>query len=180
MRTLLYALLMMFAASSAGQSVARTTAEEHEVKAAFLLRFVDYVDWPQGIAPADGDLTHICVLGDDPFGRVLETLVQARTSPRRPLRLHHVATAARATSLCHVVYVGRNQRSALRRDLSRLREEAVLTVGDHPAFLDLGGIIAFRIEEDRVRLAVSLAAAEHAGLRISSRLLGLAQVVDER
>jgi hypothetical protein len=173
-----WSTFLMVLALVAAHAAARTTAEEFEVKAAFLLRFVDYVEWPVNDAMPAGGPMHVCVLGHDPFGQVLDALVRARSTTQRPIELHHVATARTASEQCHVVYVGRDDRAALRRDLGRLRDAPVLTVGEHVGFLDAGGIISLRTEDDRIRLAVSLRAAERAGLRISSRLLGVAQVVD--
>jgi len=41
-----------------------------------------------------------------------------------------------------------------------------------------GGMVSFVIEAKRVRFQINRGAAEHAGLRISSKLLALARIVE--
>jgi hypothetical protein len=65
--------------------------------------------------------------------------------------------------------------------LGDLHNAPVLTVGETAGFLDAGGMVCFLLEENRVRFAINLDAAEAARLKIGSRLLVLAQsVVGER
>ncbi len=63
------------------------------------------------------------------------------------------------------------------RVLAGLGSSPVLTVGDAEDFARLGGMINFRVEENKVRFEINPAAATRAGLRISSRLLGVARVI---
>ncbi len=58
--------------------------------------------------------------------------------------------------------------------LDDARSRPILTIGDDDRFLDDGGIIRLRVVEGRVRFDVNAAAAQQAGLRISSQLLQLA------
>jgi hypothetical protein len=58
-----------------------------------------------------------------------------------------------------------------------LEDSAILTVGEIQGFPDDGGVINFRLEDSRVRFEINLEAAGRAHLRISSRLLSLAQAV---
>jgi hypothetical protein len=53
-----------------------------------------------------------------------------------------------------------------------------LTVGESAGFLPLGGMINFVLEQDRVRFEVNLAAAEQHHLKLSSKLLAVARVVN--
>jgi hypothetical protein len=55
---------------------------------------------------------------------------------------------------------------------------SVLTVADIPGFGEAGGIITF-LTGSRVQLRVNAAAAEKAGLSISSKLLRVATVVGQ-
>jgi hypothetical protein len=58
--------------------------------------------------------------------------------------------------------------------LAALRGNPVLTVGEGAGFLRAGGMVAFVIVDQTVRFLIDDAAARHAGLRISSRVLALA------
>ena len=53
----------------------------------------------------------------------------------------------------------------------------VLTVGDGERFVRGGGMVAFIIENRRVRFDINPSAAAGAGLKISSKLLSLARHV---
>jgi hypothetical protein len=172
-RTLVLAFLILGFAIPASAKV----ADEYEVKAAFLVRFAEYVEWPSDASQAPGQPLNVCVLGNDPFGRVLDAAIAELSRPDRPLQAHRVPNAARAAELCHLLFIDHYGAYAIRRDLALLRGAPVLTVGDAASFVQEGGVIAFRIEQDRVRLTVNLAAAQRAGLRISSRLLSIAHVI---
>ena len=53
-------------------------------------------------------------------------------------------------------------------------------MGETDDFTALGGIIAFRLDGPRVRIKVDLQAAERARLRISSKLLSLAEIAKKQ
>ncbi|QKT03347.1 YfiR family protein [Ectothiorhodospiraceae bacterium 2226] len=159
-----------------GAAQAQSVASEYEIKAAFLLHFTDYVEWPHDARAESAPVVGICLLGEDPFGAMLDELVAVRRANGRPVRVQRIGSADAARS-CHIVFVRHAQRAAEQRDLARLQDWPVLTVGDHEAFAAEGGVVAFRVENDRVRLTINQTAAERAGLRISSRLLDLARVV---
>jgi len=56
----------------------------------------------------------------------------------------------------------------------------VLTIGESPEFIGLGGIINFVLEDEKVRFEINVAAADKAQLKIRSQLLRLAKkVVDD-
>lgn len=149
---------------------------EYEVKAAFLYNFARFVEWP---APADpGARFVIEVVGDDPFGPALERTMAGKTVGGRPIevRRRHAATARRAD----IVFVSASERDRLARVLDRAGGPGVLTVGDTDGFAARGVIINFRVEEQRVRFEINPRRAEEAGLKLSSQLLKLATIVDER
>ena len=61
--------------------------------------------------------------------------------------------------------------------LDAIRTLPVLTVSDGKGFSQAGGIIELYVEGGRMRFAINVDAAERSGLRLSSRLLGLAKVI---
>jgi hypothetical protein len=76
-----------------------------------------------------------------------------------------------------IVFISDSERDRLPAILKSLEASPVLTVGEMDEFAERGGVIRFRVEQDRVRLDINVAAAERARLRISSQLLKLARVV---
>lgn len=158
-------------------------ASEYEVKAEFLHRFAQFVTWPpeafapKGAAPAadDAPLT-IGVLGQDPFGAVLDAAVaEARVGGRR-FAVRRFKTLAELQP-CHILFVPAAEETRLPEVLERLRGTPTLTVGESRRFARRGGIIGFVLVEGRLRFEINESAAEQARLKVSSQLLRLAKVV---
>jgi hypothetical protein len=162
--------LLLFAVRSAGAQVPRS---EYEVKAAYLLNFARYAEWPVA-APADpADDFVICVLGRDPFGAVLERTVAGRRVLGRPVRVLRPGSRAEAR-LCQLAFIAGDPRAEVEPWLAEMRGRAVLTIGDGPAFTEAGGAIAFVPVAQTVRFEVNRNALEQAGVRLSSRVMALA------
>jgi hypothetical protein len=148
---------------------------EYQVKAAFLLNFARFVEWPPGTFANDDAPISICVLGEDPFGQVLDSTLHGefvdahRFAVRRFL---HIPPAG----YCHVVFVGSGEKdvAGILAGLGR----GVLTVGEGDQFLRASGMIALVIDNRRVRFDVNQAAADRAGVKLSAKLLSVARSVE--
>jgi hypothetical protein len=147
---------------------------EYQVKAAYLLNFTRYVEWPEQAFTSPTAPIELCVLGSDPFQGALEQAVAGRLTRGRPLIVHFKRSAAEAR-YCPVVFVPGPVWQRNRGVLDQLQGHGVLTVGESKEFAEAGGIIGFVIQEASVRFVVNLDARDRAGLRISSRMLALAE-----
>ncbi len=167
-------LLVAGGAVAVAQNGGAAKYGEYEVKAAFLLNFMQFVEWPAGALPPAGTPLVIGVLGEDPFGLMLEQTIEGETIHGRPLTIRR---ARRLTDLkdCHLVFVCRSEKPNLREIASALRGYPVLTVSDVEQFCRHGGMIGLVTEGGRIRFEISQEAAEQAGLKISSKLLRLAR-----
>jgi hypothetical protein len=155
-------------------AAAQAPPGEYEVKAAFVLNFMRFVRWPPRIFPSADVPVKLCILGEDPFGPVIEGVLEGQTVNGRSIAVERMSAAPPANA-CHVVFLDRsmpNQGQTLRRI-----GEGVLTVGEADQFLDDGGMIHFVIEGQRVRFDINARAANAAGLRLSSQLLSVARSV---
>lgn len=169
MRTaLVLALLLLATAEPRAQAVSL----EYQVKAAFLLNFLRFVEWPASAPP--GPLT-ICVAGRNPLGTFLDETVRDETVGGRSILTRVILEPEPG---CHMVFVPRG--AATTAYLRAGRNSPVLTVGEIPAFIDMGGIINFIVEDGNVKFEISPHAAERAQLRISSRLLQIARIQTPR
>ena len=173
------ACLVVLASGPAGVRpwVAAAAAElsrEYLIKAAFLYNFAKFTDWPtSAFATADVPLT-ICVLGEDPFGSALEA-IDGKEIKGRIVAVRRLANEAGADS-CHVIFISASEESRLAGILGSLRDRPVLTVADMPDFARAGGIINLKTnKEDRIRFDINIGRAQQAGLRMSSKLLSLAE-----
>jgi hypothetical protein len=150
---------------------------EYEVKAAFLLNFGKFVEWPPQTLPA-GSLD-ICVLGSDPFGSDLDDTLAGRTVGSRSVQARRIADVSAARG-CAIVFVSRADAERVSSVLASLRGAPVLIVGEQDRFADQGGMINFVEVDQKIRFEINETAAKKAGLKISSQLLKLATIVEAR
>jgi len=144
---------------------------EYQVKAAFLLNFAKFIQWPaSAFSDANSPFT-ICTLGKDPFGSALDEIVQGESVMGRAVAVRRFSQPPPART-CQVVFFEADFKEQSKA-LASLGQ-GTLTVGEGGEFIRDGGMIAFVIEERRVRFLISPVPAQRAGLTISSRLLGVA------
>jgi hypothetical protein len=153
---------------------AQAPASEYQVKAAFLLNFTRFIEWPaEAFAGPDSPLT-ICVLGEDPFGSTLDQLVEGEKVKERRLALKRIRRAPTPKS-CQVLFAPDSE-----KDVGEILTDlgpGVLTVGEGDGFLRTGGMIGFIVEGRHVRFDINLRAAANASLNLNARLLNVARTV---
>jgi hypothetical protein len=155
-------------------SVNAQEASEYQVKAAFIYNFAKFVEWP-GNANPDAPLL-IGVLGKDPFGSEIDRAVEGKTVNGRRLMIKRFSSLE-AYQYCHILFISSSERNNLPQIIAAVRNSNVLTVSETDRFAQIGGIINFVTIENRIRFEINQAAAERAGLKISSKLLSLGRVV---
>ena len=154
-------------------AAAQQPSLEYDVKAAFILNFARYVEWPP---PERQPPLRICVLERNPFGDRLTAVVAGERWEGGAIEVRVVPDVRRASE-CHLLYVPAAAMPRFTAGASLVTSRPVLTVGEHERFLDQGGIMRLFLEDNRVRFSVNQTSAERAGLQISSRLLRLARAV---
>jgi hypothetical protein len=173
----LFRLCVVAASVSFVMIPAAGQVDEYQMKAAFLYNFAKFVEWPSQRLNTPNEPVVICVLGEDPFGKLLDDTVQGKTIEGHPLQLRRIMGSNQAAG-CHVVFVCASERRRLTTILNDLSSAGVLTVGETEGFAALGGIINFKLEnERRIRFEVNLNAAKGANLKLGSKLLSLALIV---
>lgn len=173
---LLVAAACVLAFGALESRAATPTAKEHEVKAAFLLNFAQYVEWPPAAFPPPAAPIIIGILGDDPFGNVLDQTVRDETVKNRPIAIHR-SRQVEHLKHCHLIFISKSERGRLAHIFASLAGRHCLTVGETDRFAHNGGIINFRLQGANVRFEVNLDAARRSGLTISSKLLRLAIII---
>ncbi|RYF39303.1 MAG: YfiR family protein [Comamonadaceae bacterium] len=174
-RRLVLAAVLTSLAVAAGPATAQGAgASESAVKAAFLYKFGGFVDWPAAAFSRPDEPFVIGVAGDDAVFGALESLAVGRTVQGRPLLVRRVREPQAGL---HMLYLG-NMREARLREFLPGPAAPVLVVTAQEEGLRLGGAINFVEERGRVRFAASPAQATARGLRLSARLLDVAQSVE--
>lgn len=174
MRACLGAWLMLAAAALLPGLAAAQQAQEHEVKAAFLFKFPAFVEWPAKPGPEVPFV--IAVTGAPRVAEELRLLATGRNLEGRQIQVREIAEGESALG-ANMVFVGHAASERLAQLARALAGAPVLLVGESPGALEQGAMINFVLSEGRVRFDVALDSADTAKLRISSRLLGVANRV---
>jgi hypothetical protein len=147
---------------------------EYAVKAVFLYNFCQFMDWPSGTFSGPRDPIVIGVLGGNPFGSLLNDAVAGEQVRGRSIRVEYYRNASEAR--CNILFVPASETERVARDLPRLHQRGIATVGESEAFLDAGGMIALIPMQNRVHLKVNLPIARSSRIELSSKLLRVADV----
>ena len=161
------------AASPAVRAQLDAGGSEAAIKAAFLLRFAAYVEWPADSRGPPGGAITIGVLGDEAVTAELVRQAPGRRVGERPLAVRRLRPAE-APGEAMVLFLGRAEHGRLGMLQQALQSRSFLLVTESEDGPDTAGMINFVLRDRRLRFEVDLAAAEKAGLQLSSRLLGVA------
>jgi len=149
---------------------------EYQVKAAFVFQISRFIEWPaDAFANSDAPLV-ICVFGANPFGSALQELTAGELVYTHPLVVRSV-DRVEDLDACHIVFVSSDRDDPGRRALQYLAGKRVLTVSDSSGFAERGGVIGLVTVNGKVRLQVNRGSADAAQLKISAKLLRVADVM---
>lgn len=164
--------LLVSLGSVAGPEAQAQTLNEYHVKAAFILNFARFIEWPSD-GYGEGGALVVGIVGDDPFGGSLDQLSGSIVNGHRiVIRRFKSGDYLRA---CQILFVSSSERNRLGKILESVSGSSVLTIGELPQFNQAGGIIKFVVQDDKVRFEINTRVASQARLRISSKLLALSK-----
>ena len=169
-------LLVLAAVLSPAQAQGGGANWERKVKATFLYKFLGYTEFPpSAFADAAAPLV-IGVVGADELAGELGRIVSGRTLQARSLVVK-VLREAEASSGVHLLFIGGAEIGRVPAWLRLAQPACVLVVTEMDQGLQHGSVINFLVVEEQVRFDVSLNAAERNGVKLSSRLLTVANHV---
>ena len=156
-------------------------SSEYLIKAGFIFNFAKFVEWPPTTFAQPDSPIVIGILGTDPFGTIIDHIVQDKKIGGRGFVVKRLKWGAEAKDLreCKILFVGASERAHIDELVQIVKFLPILTVGETPGFAEHGGVIRFVVEDNRVRFEVNVDAARQGGLTISSRLLTLARIIQQ-
>jgi hypothetical protein len=168
-------------ASTADAQAGDADSSEYLIKAGFIYNFAKFVEWPSATFAQPDSPIVIGVLGTDPFGNVLDRIVEdKKIGPRGfVVRRYKWGKDLKDLKDCKILFVSASERAHIDEILQGVKGLPILTVGETPGFAERGGVIRFTLEDNRVRFEVNVDAAHQADLNISSRLLTLAKIIPQ-
>ena len=168
--------LALLVGGSCARADSDTAIAEYRIKAAFLFKFLGFIEWPPAtFERADAPFV-IGVLGAGTLGNELEQIVAGRQVNGHPVRVRLLGRGDSAAGL-QVLFVGRTETLRLNTVAAAADGMPVLVVSESDGALAQGSAINFVVVDDKVRFDVALHPINRAGLKISARLLAVARMV---
>ena len=149
---------------------AESPPSEYEVKAAMLLNFVRFTDWPEEAFASGESPFVIGVVGKDPFGAALDKAFSGKSVKGRSFLVKRL-TPDQYLKSCHLLFIPATEKRRQRDLLDKLRGAPVLTVGETLDFRDHAGAVQFVLKDNSVGFNINLNAAKAGKLHISSNVL---------
>jgi uncharacterized protein DUF4154 len=171
-------VLAVIAGLSVRNATAQPVADQYQVKAAYLLNFARFVEWPADVLPPSSPLI-IGVVGDNPLDGALEEVLRGKSANGHPMQLRRLRWDDVSLTTCQIVFISNSDEAHLPQILRFLTGTSALTVSDIDRFSLRGGIIEFRMVGNRVRFDINRNAAVAARIDISSKLLSVARALHE-
>jgi len=174
-------LSLSWAPGALAQDRDSSDSSEYLIKAGFIFNFAKFVEWPPTTFAQPDSPIVIGILGTDPFGTIIDHIVQDKKIGGRGFVVKRLKWGAELKDLreCKILFVGASGRAHIDELVQIVKFLPILTVGETPGFAEHGGVIRFVVEDNRVRFEVNVDAARQGGLTISSRLLTLARIIQQ-
>ncbi|XPS82551.1 hypothetical protein Dvar_05690 [Desulfosarcina variabilis str. Montpellier] len=174
-RLLLFLLLFCFfgaVPASAGNM------DPAALKAAFVLNFARFTTWPDDAFRDDTAPIDLHVYGGQKTWQAFRNIDGQQVGTRK-IRVR-LMKPTEMVDKCHIMFFDHDvDRDDLTTALAATKLQPVLTVGETSNFINLGGIINLFSKSGRLKFEIEPSRAKRGGLRISSRLLKLAIILDD-
>jgi len=151
--------------------------QEFQLKAVLLWRLAQFVDWPSNAFESAESPIVIGVIGRNPFGDALESVVAGETAHGRKLVVEYYRAVTQIKT-CHVLFICQSEVRRVKSIVEAVADRSILTVSDLEGFTRLhDGMIRFLPDQNRIKLLINPDLAAQAGLTLDARLLRMAEIV---
>jgi len=158
----------------------RVIDREPKIKAVYVYKFIRYIAWPDDAFADATSPVVIGTVGQDPVNAYLKLIASSRKAGERSMHYREITSANQAAG-CHLIFVSADAAPDLVSGvLQGLPTVPVVLIGETPHFVAEGGVIGFYVVNNKIRLKMSLDAAASRGLKVSSQLAKLADIVDQK
>ncbi|MCW8930386.1 MAG: YfiR family protein [Gammaproteobacteria bacterium] len=167
-------IVLIFLPALSGNAALRPNlTDEYQLKAAFTLNFARLTQWPQTPNKPQEQLL-ICVMGNEllksTFSIINEQNINGKQSRLKIItRRHDIKT-------CHILMISGIKQSNMRQIFKLSRQHNILTISELPDISQSEAVVNFIDEGNKIKFQINHYHARQSGLKISSRLLKLAQI----
>ena len=166
--------LLLLVSTQAG---AERPVSEYELKAAFIYNFTRFTEWPNTAFDDENPSFNICVYGEDPFGDAFSSFLDKKAAGRSIV--YRRIPRGESSAGCQILYISGSESAQQRQVLAQLAAAPVLTVSDMKDFASQGGMVGLVRKDRKIGIQINLSSVHSAGLRVSAKLLSVAEVVGE-
>jgi len=159
-------------------ALAGSIPDEAKVKAAYLVNFIKFVEWPGSTFGSPGDPYQIAVVGNDSIEAALKRMNEMKVFGRG-LVVRKISDLSSLEQF-HILFVCESEKGKVDRVIGAVKKLHVLTVSDIDGFARRGGTIGFFRENNRIMFEINEGSAEEAGLKLNAKLLYLGKIVRNR
>jgi hypothetical protein len=164
-----FIIALAFSMTTPGTAFAINTSPEYAVKAAYIFNILRFTESADSTLLENVDEIKVCLLGESKFGQHILPM-ETKHIDGKPLRIIN-KTSLQETQNCQLVFIS-NTSSYPPDEISNvLGDKKIIVVGDDMNFVESGGMFAFYIENEKVRLGLNKNALDKSGLKVSSMLL---------
>jgi len=169
------AVFIVIIMDSIQRDVYSKSATSNEIKAAFLIKFTDFIKWPDTAFESNPDSFVLGILGMNIFHHLLDPFI-GKSIQGRKFMIRHYKGMAEVSSISNVqiLFVSHSEVPHYQEIFNQLNTHGILTISDRPEFIRHGGTIAFVKRGNRIGFEINRVSEKRAGLKISSDLLQLA------
>ncbi len=168
-KRLLYCLIAFCFALSGSLSYGEV-ASEGQLKAAYLINFLKYIEWP-----GTKSTVTICLFGRDSIGPYLAPY-EGRSIAGKELRFRRVSSPDQLSD-CQELFIPDTEESRFSAILRWTDRQPILTISDNEFFARDGGGISLIRQEGRLQFDINTDSIGRAGLKPSSQMMRLARQV---
>ena len=154
----------------------QTVSREYPLKAVFLLNFAQFTDWPTNAFDAPDSPFVVGILGNDPFGDLLDDAVRDETVNGRKFKVEHYQRVEDIKT-CHILFISESETRRLDKIVSDLKGKPILTVSDIDNSAYRGVCVRFLTENNKIHLRINLDSLKDANLVMSSKLLRVSETI---
>lgn len=146
---------------------------EQGIKAGFLIGFADFIKWKDKQTSSKESL-QIGILGTGPFKEMLEKAAASKKNSSRSIVVKSFSSPEEIEPV-HVLFVCEGEETQWENVFQVCKDNQILSVSDMPEFTDEGGMLQFIKVKNRIKFRINVTHAEEANIKISSKLLRLAE-----
>jgi len=158
----------------AGEKAVKATASD--LKAAYIINFIRFAEWPDSVRENPRDSLLINVLNDQKVYDILKVISKKKIGRQMNLEVQSCSTTA-CIKQSSIIFIGQSEGAKHHKLLKSLTGKPVLTISDIPEFARQGGMIEIEQTDSKMTFIINLDTVKKADLYVSSQLLQLANVI---